>query len=118
MNSRLKKRILILAISQLVILAVSFIFYHELTLLSYINISFYFSSLLLLSALLIHTIHSGFFDVVSKSFNLIFSRREEKRNFHEIPSLSELVSIDKKPLYFYGLMIGMFMIIALIVFYI
>lgn len=118
MNSRLKKKLLILAISQLVILAVSLIFYHGISLLSYINISFYFSAALLLSALLIHTIHSGFFDVVSKSFNLIFSRREEKRKFHEIPSLSELVSIDQKPLYFYGLMIGLFMVIALIAFYI
>jgi Domain of unknown function (DUF3899) len=117
MNSRLNKRLLILAIFQLVILAVSFIFYHEISLLSYINISFYFSAVLLLSGLLIHTIHSGFFDVVSRSFNLIFSRSEEKRKFHEIPALSELVSINKKPLFFYGLMIGLFMGIALIVFY-
>lgn len=118
MNSRLKKRILILAISQLAILAVSFIFYHDISLLSYINISFYFSAVLLLSGLLIHTIHSGFFDVVSRSFNLIFTRSEEKRKFHEIPALSELVSIDKKPLFFYGLFIGLFMVIALILFYI
>nr|WP_263328332.1 DUF3899 domain-containing protein [Neobacillus sp. Marseille-Q6967] len=117
MNSLFKRRLLIFAALQLFIISMSFVFYHGISLISYINISFYLSSILLLLGLLLYTISSGFFDVFSKSFNLVFSRGQGKRKFHEVPSLSELITMDQKPLFFYGLTIGFFMIIALIVFY-
>jgi hypothetical protein len=112
-----KKRLIILAIIQLVIVTISFIFYRKVSLLSYINISFYFSSLLLLTSLLLFTVHSGFYDVITRSFSYAFSRGHNKRRFDEIPRLSELVTIDEKPLLFYGLVNGLFMAIALLVFY-
>jgi hypothetical protein len=65
------------------------------SLLSYIDISFYVSALLLLISLLLYTINSGFFDVIGKSFNLAFSRGHNKRNFHDIPALSELITINQ-----------------------
>lgn len=117
MKYQLKKRLLIVALTQLVIIAISFITYHRVSLLIYINISFYITAVLLLTSLLVYTIHSGFFDVISRSFSLAFERGQNKRRFDEIPPLSELVTFNQKPLVFYGLMNGLLMILALIIYY-
>ncbi|MEH7073726.1 DUF3899 domain-containing protein [Neobacillus drentensis] len=118
MNYLLKKRIFILAILQLVILILAFVFYHKISLISYINISFYLSAAMLLTALLVYTIHSGFYDVISKSFSLAFSRGPNKRSFDEIPPLSELITFNQRPLVFYGFLTAVFMLIALLIYYI
>ncbi|WP_066071162.1 DUF3899 domain-containing protein [Neobacillus soli] len=117
MNFRFKKRLIILVFIQLAILVTSFIFHHKISLVSYINISFYITSFLLLTSLLLYTIQSGFYDIISRSFNLFFSRGQNKRSFEEIPRLSELITVDQKPLLFYGLFNGLFMVIALFIYY-
>jgi Domain of unknown function (DUF3899) len=116
-NYQLKKRLVIMVLLQFSIIIVSLVFYHKVSLLSYINISFYLTSALLLTALLVYTIHSGFFDVISRSFSLAFQRGHNKRRFDEIPPLSELVTVNQKPLVVYGLVNGMFMGIALFIYY-
>jgi len=116
-NYLLKKRLFIKALTQLEILAISFITYHRVSLLIYINITFYITAVLLLTSLLVYTIHSGFFDVISRSFSLVFERGQKKRRFDEIPPLSELVSFNQKPLVFYGLINGLFILIALVIYY-
>jgi hypothetical protein len=116
-NPRFKKKIVVLGLTQLLIVIISFISNKDFSLLSYINISFYISSLLLLTSLLLYTIHSGFYDVIGKSFNLAFSRGDNKRKLEEIPALSELITIDQKPLLFYGLVNGLFMLGALCLYY-
>ncbi len=117
MNFRARKKLLILSLTQLTIIILSFIIYHKVSLLSYINISFYFSAAFLLAALLIYTINGGFYDVISRSFNLAFSKTDKKRKFEEIPGLSELITINEKPLLFHGLVTGLLMGIALIAYY-
>lgn len=116
MFSKIKKRVLLVALTQFAILVLTFVFYGEISLFSYINISFYISSAFLLTSLLVYTIQSGFYDAIGKSFNLAFSK-DRKRKFTEIPSLSELVTFDNKPLFFHGLVIGLFMVLALVVYY-
>ena len=118
MNFRNKRKMLILALFQIVILTISLFYYHEISLLSYINISFYISSALLLTSLLVYTIHSGFFDVISKSFNIAFTRGKDKRSWDEVPALSELIKVNQMPLLFYGLTTGFFMLIALFIYYV
>ncbi|WML43380.1 DUF3899 domain-containing protein [Neobacillus sp. PS3-40] len=118
MNHRLKKRLSTLAFSQIAILILSFIFYHSITLLSYINISFYITALLLLSSLLIYTIQTGFFDTVSRSFRIPLLRGQDKQKLKDITPLSEIVALDKKPLLIYGFAIGLFMVIGLVIYYI
>lgn len=117
MIKKIKRKLTVLLLFQLVILATSMIFQHKITLLSYINISFYFSSALLFSALLTYTIQTGFFDVMSKSFTMVFSKGDEKKSYKDITPISELVSINQKPLLLYGALIGVFMLIALFVYY-
>ena len=109
---------LVLALFQIAILIISLISYHKISLLSYINISFYITSALLITSLLISTIHSGFFDVISKSFNIAFTRGKDKRSWDEVPAISELITINQKPLLFYGFHTGLFMLIALFVYYV
>ncbi len=117
MNKIFKKRIITLASLQLAVIIISFIFHHEISLLTYINITFYVSSALILASLLIYTIHSGFFDVVSRSFNMFFTRGEDKRKWEDIPGLSELITINQKPLLIYGLLMGLSMLIGLFFYY-
>ncbi|MGG1676578.1 DUF3899 domain-containing protein [Neobacillus sp. NRS-1170] len=117
MNSRLRKRLITVAFTQLSIFTLSFIFYHEISLLSYINISFYITASFLLTSLLLYTIHSGFYDVISRSFSHAFTRGQNKRKFDEIQGLSELVTIDQKPPLFYGLVNGLLMVLALFAYY-
>ncbi|MGZ4159823.1 MAG: DUF3899 domain-containing protein [Neobacillus sp.] len=117
MNFRFKRKLLISALFQIAILIISLITYHKISLLSYINISFYFSAGLLITSLLLYTIHTGFFDVISKSFNHAFTRGKDKRSWDEIPSLSELITVNQQPLLFYGISTGLFMLIALFVYY-
>lgn len=117
MKKKIKKNLIILAVFQLIIVALSFLNYHNISLLSYINISFYISATLLLTFLFVFTIQTGFFDVVSKSFRMVASRGKNKRKFDEIPSLSELVSFNNKPLLFYGLVTALLMLLALGLYY-
>jgi Domain of unknown function (DUF3899) len=116
-NFRNKRRLVISASFQLVILVLSLLVNHKITLISYIDISFYVSSLLLFTSLLIYIIKRGFFDVMSKSFSLAFKPGQSKRKFDDIPSLSELIQINPKPLLFYGSITGLWMLIALVCYY-
>ncbi|MFK9095291.1 DUF3899 domain-containing protein [Bacillus salipaludis] len=117
MNFRFKKKLYILLFTQLAINIISFISYRKISLISYINISFLFTAALLLLTTLIYTIHSGFYDAISRSFNLAFSRGKDERRLEDIPRLSEMITVDEKPLLFHGLMNGLFMMIALIAYY-
>ncbi|WP_462408982.1 DUF3899 domain-containing protein [Neobacillus sp. Marseille-QA0830] len=117
MKGRLRKYVIILTIIQALIFSFSYLRYHDITILSYINISFYFTFFFLLSSLLIFTIQGGFFDVIAKSFNFAFSRGHARRRFEEIPSLSSMVTIQYKPLLAYGIVTGGLMLAALLVYY-
>ncbi|MCM3725668.1 hypothetical protein M3226_08220 [Neobacillus cucumis] len=117
MKTNFKKNLIILSITQLMIVIISLIFHHNITLNSYIDISFFVTAGYILLSLLLFTIHSGFYDVMSKSFNYVLSRKEEKRRFEDIPGLSELITINEKPLLLHGLITGLLMTAALIVYY-
>ncbi|WP_420491972.1 DUF3899 domain-containing protein [Neobacillus drentensis] len=117
MNYRLRKRLLILALTQLLILIISLLSKKGFSLLSYIDISFYVSSLLLLTFLLLYTINSGFYDGIGKSFNLAFSRGQNNRKFEDIPALSELITFNQSPLLFHGLANFLLMLISCCLYY-
>lgn len=112
------KKLVIFLVLELLILSTSFIYYNKVTLRSYIDISFYFSSVLLLCSLFIYVIHSGFFDVVTKGFTKAFTRRLEKQDLDDIRPLSQLVALNQKSMLLYGLMVGISMLIGLLVYYV
>ncbi|ETI66090.1 DUF3899 domain-containing protein [Neobacillus vireti] len=117
MKNVLKKRLFAVTLTQVAIFIISFLFYRNISLVSYINISFYFTAIFLLLALLIYTIQSGFYDVFSRSLNLAFSRGKDKRRFDEVPGLSQLITVNQRPLLFYGLVTGLLMMVALLAYY-
>ncbi|MED1472081.1 DUF3899 domain-containing protein [Bacillus salipaludis] len=118
MNFRFKNTLIISVGFQLLIIFLSLIFYQKISLLSYINISFYISFALLLFSLLLFTVKTGFFDAIAKSFNFTATRGKEKRSLAEIPSLSEMVTINQKPFVFHGIITGFLMLIALGFYYV
>ncbi|PLS02930.1 hypothetical protein [Neobacillus cucumis] len=117
MRFNFKKNLIIFSITQAIIVIISLIFHHNITLIHYIDISFFITAGLILLSLLLYTIHSGFYDVISKSFNLAFSRGRDKRRFDDIPGLSELITLDEKPLLLHGIFNGLLMAAALVVYY-
>lgn len=113
----LKKFIFFIAI-EFVILVTSLLCYNEINIIHYINISFYFSAALLLCALFIYTVRTGFYDVAVKSFTISFSRDHDKKKMSDITPLSKLISLSTKPLFFNGILVGICMLIALFIYYV
>ncbi|WP_102261872.1 DUF3899 domain-containing protein [Mesobacillus jeotgali] len=106
--------------SQVLIFILSLVYQQSITLLSYINVSFYIASALLFSSLIVFTVNSGFFDAISYSFRTVFAGKEEgekKKSFDEMTPLSELITFNANPLFMVGLTDFMLMIAALIIYY-
>jgi hypothetical protein len=104
--------------SQLLILILSLVYQQSITLLSYINISFYIASILLFTSLIVFTVNSGFFDAISYSFRTVFAGKEEKKkSFDEMTPLSELVTFNANPLLMVGLLDFILMLAGLFVYY-
>jgi hypothetical protein len=100
------------------ILLCSLILYKEITLISFINLSFYVSSLLILFSLLVFVVQKGFFDGVSYGFRKLFKRNNKDRfgsyeQEDEILPLSEMIRISFSPLLISGLILLLFMLIGL-----
>ncbi len=117
MQKSLIKHLLCFIILQFFILIIELLHYNEISILYYINISFYVSAALFLIALFVFVIQTGFFDVVKKAFTIAFSRAHENEKMGELRPLSKLVAINHKPLFFHGLLTGLCMGIALIFYY-
>ncbi|MFS0634532.1 DUF3899 domain-containing protein [Mesobacillus foraminis] len=115
----MKKIVFSVICTQILIAAISLFKYSELGLLNYINISFYVASVLLLASLVIHTINSGFFDVMSKSFRKMFymERRDGTDSPEEIVPLSELISFNYYPIAVTGFINLVLMLISLLFYY-
>lgn len=106
--------------SQLAIFAISLIFFKEISLLIFINVSFYVASAMLFTSLMIYTVNSGFFDTMSYSFRAIFAssdENEKKRSIEEITPLSEMVTINTFPVLAIGLFDFILMLAGLFFYY-
>lgn len=107
-------------ISQLLILILSLVYHQSISLLGYINISFYIASTLIFLSLIVFTVNSGFFDAISYSFRSVFTGKEDgekKKSFDEMTPLSELVTINANPLLLVGLFNFILMLAALFIYY-
>ncbi|MGG7618542.1 DUF3899 domain-containing protein [Bacillus coreaensis] len=111
-----KLNLALLLCSQIIIFILMF-FSNSISLLNYINKSFYISSLLLFISLAIFTVNTGFFDVVTKSFRLIFAGKDVTReNVDEMRPLSQIITIKYSPLLFVGF-INLVLCLAALFFY-
>ena len=104
--------------SQIAISLISFILFQKFTLLTYINISFYLGSLFIFLSLIFFTVKSGFFDFVTKSFRLIFAGRDvTKKQVDEMLPLSKVISFNYSSLFLNGVLVTLFMLVALYFYY-
>ncbi|MGA9224894.1 MAG: DUF3899 domain-containing protein [Mesobacillus sp.] len=106
--------------SQVFVVLLLLLYYKNFSLLNYINSSFYISSILLFTSLLVFTVTSGFFDAISFSFRTVFAGKEngEKiKSIHEMTPLSEMVKINTNPILIVGLLDFVLMLAALSIYY-
>ncbi|MEH7884418.1 DUF3899 domain-containing protein [Bacillus sp. JJ1609] len=106
--------------SQVFVVVLSFLYYKNISLLNYINISFYITCVLLFTSLLVFTVNSGFFDAISFSFRTVFAGKENGeriKSIHEMTPLSEMVKINTNPILIVGLLDFVLMLGALSIYY-
>ncbi|TXL66561.1 DUF3899 domain-containing protein [Cerasibacillus terrae] len=108
----LKKLSIWLGSSQVAIILSSFVFYKEITLLSYINVAFVIGFSLLLIAMGGYVVKGRFFDIVFYSFQHTFGKMENKKR----RPLSKLVPQYYKFPFITGIVL-LSVVICLLIFY-
>lgn len=119
MKKHIKPSIYVLLFSQIAIFVISLILYRNISLLHYINLSFYLSLLCIMFSLTIFTINTGFFDVTDRSFRrLLFAKRGvSKEHIEQIRPLSEMITFNYLPLLISGILTFTCMLTALFFYY-
>ncbi|KKI93698.1 hypothetical protein WQ54_03115 [Bacillus sp. SA1-12] len=98
----------------------SFLIYHKLTLLHFINLSFFIAGAFLFLALLTITVKGGFFDGITYGFRRTFISKGKvlsKNEVKEMKPISEMITFHYSPLLINGLLMLAIMLIALFIYY-
>jgi len=109
----LKKITLFFLIGQLIIFILSFLTEGGLSLLSYINISFYVGGLLLLAGGFVYIFRTGSFDFFTSSMRKVLSRRHMQEEMGSMRKPSEVFSASPRLLFLTGIPILLCMFVAL-----
>ncbi|MEH6942091.1 DUF3899 domain-containing protein [Bacillus sp. JJ722] len=121
MIEKLKNNLLIIIIIATICFSIllSFIVYEQISLLHFINISFYFSSAYIGLGLLILIVDRGFFDGISYSFRKMFlkSHPQHADEEHELVPLSQLINVPYSQLLTSGLALLVIMLVGLFFYY-
>jgi hypothetical protein len=116
-----KKTITLFIVSLCSTFLLSFFIYQKVTLLDFINISFFIAIASLFIALLTITVKGRFFDGITYGFRRMFvSKGKEltKKEVHEMTPVSELMNFDHSPFLFSGILMMVVMALALFIYYI
>ncbi|RTZ56030.1 DUF3899 domain-containing protein [Bacillus sp. SAJ1] len=104
--------------SQILVFLLSFIRYHAIGLLQYINISFIIGGILLFISISIFILNTGFFDVTAEGFRRVFNKNKlTKEDLDEMRPVSELITFNYKPMFLNALIMLLLMAFALILYY-
>ncbi|KQL54987.1 hypothetical protein AN964_16740 [Heyndrickxia shackletonii] len=104
--------------SQILVFLLSFIRYHAIGLLQYINISFIIGGILLFISISIFILNTGFFDVTAEGFRRVFNKNKlSKEELDEMRPVSELITFNYKPMFYNALIMLLLMAFALILYY-
>ena len=98
-------------------ICLSFIIYHELSLLYFIDITFYLASFILLFTLLTFVIQNGLFDGIFYSFRKFFESQKPTGEQEEISRLSDLLSINLGVFFLIGLSLLVVVFAGLFIYY-
>lgn len=106
-------------ITEIMVILLSFLVYKEISLISFINMSFYVGSVIIFLSLLLITIKGGFFDTITQSFRLFFlGRKVPKEEIKNMPPLSQIVKLNIFPYFLNGIIVIVLMLIALYYYYV
>ncbi|WP_433748927.1 DUF3899 domain-containing protein [Falsibacillus pallidus] len=106
--------------SEIAVLAASYIHYHDLSLVHYINTSFFIGGLFLFFSLTIFILSSGFFDRTANGFRKTFTfngKGLSKEELNEMKPLSELIAIPFLPSLLNGVLLMAVMMVCLWIYY-
>ncbi len=110
----------LIIVSLCLTILLSFIIYHKVTILSFINISFFFAAGLLFISFFTITIKGGFFDGITYGFRRMFiSKGNElsKQEVDEMIPVSELLPFDHSPFLTSGLIMTVIVVIGTLLYY-
>ena len=114
----MKKKLLIFLIFQLIIVSIVFLYYRELELTPYINVSFFVGGLLIFIGLLIYVVSNGFFDIFTMSMRKVFTFKRNLVDTESMRSPSELLDFPYVPFFQLGGSILLFMGLALLFYFV
>lgn len=103
--------------SQLLIIAMMLLIIKEVTLTSYINMSFFVGGTITFIGLLVYVVSNGFFDIFTMSFRKVFSSKRSLVDTESMRAPSELLDFQTKPFFQLGGSILLAMLIALTIYY-
>ncbi|MGV3466755.1 MAG: DUF3899 domain-containing protein [Heyndrickxia sp.] len=104
--------------SQILVFLISFIKYHTIGLVQYINISFIIGGILLFISIAIFLLNTGFFDVTAEGFRKVFNKNKiTKEELDELRPVSEVITFNYMPMLINALIMMFLMALALILYY-
>lgn len=113
----MKKKIVYFLIVQLITVVLAFIFYGNMELVSYANMSFYVGGIITFVGLMTYVVAGGFFDLFTESTRKVFTSKHMKAEAKKMRLPSEVFSFPYKPIIALGLSSLLCMCIALFVYY-
>ncbi len=113
----MKNKILVFLSLQIVIVIFVFLYYRELALLPYINVSFLVGGLLFFIGLVIYVISNGFFDIFTMSMRKAFTPTRFLRDVETMRSPSEVFDFPYVYFFRFGGAILLCMALALLFYY-
>jgi len=105
--------------SQILVFLISFIKYHSIGLVQYINISFIIGGILLFISIAIFLLNTGFFDVTVEGFRKVFNKNSKspEEELDELRPVSEVITFNYMPMFINSLIMMFLMALALILYY-
>lgn len=113
----MKTNIIVFLITQLLIVVCTWFVYDGLSLLGYINVSFFVSMILFFIGGIVFIIRTGFFDFFTESMRKVFSRKEHRKEIDSMRSPSEAMSVRPNWFFAAGLPSFLLMLGALVIYY-
>ncbi|CAG9622855.1 DUF3899 domain-containing protein [Sutcliffiella rhizosphaerae] len=123
MNKSVKSSLTIFIFLFIITMITTYLYYGVINLLTFINTSFIFSSIIIFLSLLLLITKKGFFDGITYGFRRIFATSQYDKELeedikNEMRPPSEITrTISSKPLLIAGLILFIFMLISLFFFY-
>ncbi|MFX3673274.1 MAG: DUF3899 domain-containing protein [Paenisporosarcina sp.] len=114
----MRKKIMVFLLLQITIVTFMFIYYRELDLIPYINVSFLVGGILFFIGLIIYVLSNGFFDIFTLSMRKAFTPKRYLNDIDTMRLPSQVIDFPYVPFLRTGGAILLCMAVALVIYYI